>query len=65
MEKLLNLADFFDRPARFLGKVAGWIMLPLIGVIMFDVITRKIDFIRIGMAELNLRWLNPSEGAHV
>ena len=59
MEKLLNLADFFDRPARFLGKVAGWIMLPLIGVIMFDVITRKIDFIRIGMAELNLRWLNP------
>jgi TRAP-type mannitol/chloroaromatic compound transport system permease small subunit len=26
---------------------------------MFDVITRKIDFIRIGMAELNLRWLNP------
>ena len=34
-------------------------MLPLIAVIMFDVITRKIDFIRIGMAEMNLRWLNP------
>ena len=59
VEKLLKIADLFDRPARFLGKVAGWIMLPLIAVIMFDVITRKIDFIRIGMAEMNLRWLNP------
>ena len=59
MEKLLQLAERFDRPTRFLGKMAGWVMLPLIAVIMFDVITRKIDFIRIGMAELNLRWLNP------
>ena len=59
MEKLLNLADWFDRPVRFAGKVAGWVMIPLIAVIMFDVITRKIDFIRVGMAELNLRWLNP------
>jgi len=59
VEKLLQLADLFDRPARFFGKVAGWVMLPLITVIMFDVITRKIDFIRIGMAEMNLRWLNP------
>ncbi len=59
MDGILTLADLFDRPARALGKVAGWIMLPLIAVIMFDVITRKIDFIRVGMAEANISWFNP------
>lgn len=59
MENLLWLADKFDRPPRFFGKVAGWVMLPLIAVIMFDVITRKIDAVRIGMAEMQLHWLNP------
>lgn len=59
MDGLLKFADFFDRPVRKAGQFAGWIMLPLIMVIMFDVITRKIDFIRIWMAELNLRWFNP------
>lgn len=59
MERLLSLAEALDRPVRVAGKIAGWLSLPLIAIIMFDVITRKIDFIRIGMAEMNLRWLNP------
>ena len=59
MDGVLKLAELFDRPARALGKVAGWVLLPLIAIIMFDVVTRKIDFIRIGMAELNWYWLNP------
>ncbi len=59
MDGVLKLADLFDRPARALGKLAGWVLLPLIAIIMFDVITRKIDFIRVGMAELNWYWFNP------
>jgi len=31
--------------------------LPLIAVIMFDVITRKIDFLRIGMSQLSFYWI--------
>ncbi|NJO37747.1 MAG: TRAP transporter small permease subunit [Rhizobiales bacterium] len=57
MNGLLNLADRLDRIPRFIGKCAGFIVLPLIAVIMFDVITRKIDFLRIGMSQLSFYWL--------
>ena len=57
MGSLLKLADILDRVPRFLGKAGGWIILPLIAIIMFDVITRKIDFLRIGMSELSWYWL--------
>ena len=57
MEALLKLANVLDRVPRFLGKLAGWIILPLIAIIMFDVITRKIDYFRIGLSELTWYWL--------
>ncbi len=57
MGPLLRIADTFDRMAQFVGKAAGWVILPLIAVIMFDVVTRKIDFLRIGMSELSWYWL--------
>ncbi len=57
MNGLLNLAEYLDRFPRFIGKCAGFIVLPLIAVIMFDVITRKIDFLRIGMSQLSFYWL--------
>lgn len=57
MNGLLNLADTLDRIPRFVGKCAGFVVLPLIAVIMFDVITRKIDFLRIGMSQLSFYWL--------
>lgn len=47
MGGLLIIANGFDRIARVVGKTVGWIMLPLIFVIMFDVVTRKIDFTRL------------------
>jgi TRAP-type mannitol/chloroaromatic compound transport system permease small subunit len=59
MTLLLKIADIFDRPARSLGKLGGWVILPLIAIIIFDVITRKFDSVRIWMAELNLPWFNP------
>ena len=57
MNGMLNLADRLDRIPRFIGKCAGFVVLPLIAVIMFDVITRKIDFLRIGMSQLSFYWL--------
>jgi TRAP-type mannitol/chloroaromatic compound transport system permease small subunit len=60
MERLLNVAEWFDRPPRAVGKIGSWFILPLIAVIMFDVITRKIDFFRLALAEANIAWFNPN-----
>ncbi len=57
MDRLLKIAGYLDRIPRLAGKCAGWVVLPLIAVIMFDVITRKIDFLRIGMSQLSFYWL--------
>ncbi|MEM7776911.1 MAG: TRAP transporter small permease subunit [Pseudomonadota bacterium] len=59
MRGLLTLAAFFDWPPRQLGKLAGWLILPLIMIIMFDVVTRRIDSARIWIAEQNIYWFNP------
>jgi TRAP-type mannitol/chloroaromatic compound transport system permease small subunit len=53
---LLNFANVFDRIARSVGKAAGWIILALIFVIMFDVITRKIDVIRLFFADFTIEY---------
>ena len=47
MDFLLNVSSVLDRIARSIGKWIGWIMLPLIMVIMFDVLTRKLDVTRL------------------
>lgn len=47
MGALLSVAGLLDRIARSIGKTVGWIMIPLILVIIFDVITRKLDFTRL------------------
>lgn len=51
MGSLLNIARWMDGAARWVGKSIGWIMLPLIFVIMFDVIMRKLDVTRLYFAE--------------
>ena len=57
MGSLLKIADFFDVIPRRIGMAGGWLILPLIVIIMFDVVTRKIEFLRIGMSELSWYWL--------
>lgn len=59
MRGLLSVAQLFDWPARSIGKLAGWLILPLILIIMFDVITRRIDTARVWIAEQNIYWFNP------
>lgn len=51
MGALLSVAGLLDGIARWIGKTIGWIMIPLILVIIFDVVTRKLDFTRLLFAE--------------
>ncbi len=56
MDALLNTSALFDRIARWSGKTVGWLMLPLIAVIMFDVITRKIDYTRLWFSDFTVTY---------
>lgn len=56
MGALLGLADLMDRISRGVGKFASFLILPLIFLIMFDVITRKIDFIKTASAEITIKY---------
>lgn len=47
MGAILSVAGLLDNIARWIGKTIGWIMIPLILVIIFDVVTRKLDFTRL------------------
>ncbi len=51
---MLNFADAADRLARSIGRGASWLIVPLIFIIMFDVITRKIDIIRDWSADVTI-----------
>jgi TRAP-type mannitol/chloroaromatic compound transport system permease small subunit len=54
MEGMLSTADALDRLARHAGKGVGWVIIPLILTIMFDVITRKLDFVREYFADITM-----------
>jgi len=56
MKKLLSIADGLDKLARKTGLLVGWIIIPLIIVIMFDVITRKIDITRLYFSEFTVEY---------
>ena len=56
MPALLKLARIFDRVARSIGETVSWIILALIFIIMFDVFTRKIGFIKEWSAEITINY---------
>lgn len=56
MDALLNISALFDRIARWSGKTIGWLMLPLIAVIMFDVVTRKLDYTRLWFSDFTVEY---------
>jgi len=47
-----KVSDICGGIAIFVGKLASWIIMPLILIIMFDVITRKIEVIKVANAEI-------------
>ena len=46
MRALLNLSDRVAAACRGIGRVGSWLILPLILVITFDVVTRKLPFMQ-------------------
>jgi TRAP-type mannitol/chloroaromatic compound transport system permease small subunit len=46
MRSLLTVADTLERIPQKFGKLGAWLILPLIGIIMFDVVTRKFQFMQ-------------------
>lgn len=56
MRTLLSYSAALDAVARACGKLIGWLILPLIAVIVFDVITRKIDYTRLLFSELTIKF---------
>ena len=49
-DAVLRGCRFLDRCVRYAGLAGGWLILPLIAIIMFDVVTRKLDVTRLWFA---------------
>ena len=49
---LQKISDICGNISTFIGKLASWIIMPLILMIMFDVITRKIEYIKVWNSEI-------------
>jgi TRAP-type mannitol/chloroaromatic compound transport system permease small subunit len=43
---LLKIADIFDRIGRRIGQIGAWMILPMILIIVYDVVTRKIVIVQ-------------------
>jgi len=56
MRGLLSISAVMDGVARNVGKGIGWVMLPLIFVIMFDVVTRKLDYTRLWFSDFTVEY---------
>jgi len=56
MGALLGLSNVLDAISRGVGRLASWLILPLIFLIMFDVITRKIDLIKESSANITIEY---------
>ena len=55
-DAILRGCRFFDRCVRYAGLAGGWLILPLIAIIMFDVVTRKLDVTRLWFAEFTIQY---------
>ncbi|EEX15278.1 tripartite ATP-independent periplasmic transporter, DctQ component [Citreicella sp. SE45] len=46
MHALLKISDIFDAIGRRIGQVGAWMILPMILIIVYDVVTRKITVVQ-------------------
>jgi len=53
---MLKFASALDRISRKAGLLAGWLIVPLVLIILFDVITRKLDFTRLAFSEIGVQY---------
>lgn len=48
---MLKFAQTLDKFSRNAGLLCGWLIVPLVFIILFDVITRKLDYTRLMFSE--------------
>lgn len=53
---MLKFAAQLDRISRKAGLLAGWLIVPLVLIILFDVITRKLDVTRLWFSEIGVEY---------
>ena len=53
---MLNLANGMATVSNRIGRGVSWLILPLIFIIMFDVITRKIEYIATWSADITIEY---------
>lgn len=53
---MLKLAQKLDHISRTAGLLAGWLIVPLVLVILFDVVTRKLDVTRLWFSEIGVEY---------
>jgi TRAP-type mannitol/chloroaromatic compound transport system permease small subunit len=46
MDRLLRLSELIGRPVARVGLLAGWLAVPLCCIVVFDVVIRKVPFLR-------------------
>lgn len=56
MSSMMNLAQKLDAFARRAGELASWLIVPLILIIVFDVISRKVQFIKNWAADITIEY---------
>ncbi len=56
MNSYLKVASVFDKIARKAGEYASWIIIPLILVIVMDVVSRKLDFVKSWAADITIAY---------
>lgn len=56
MEALHKTSLALERVAVFIGKAASWLIVPLVFIIMIDVITRKIQWIKEASADITVEY---------
>jgi TRAP-type mannitol/chloroaromatic compound transport system permease small subunit len=56
MNSYMKVASVFDKIARKAGEYASWIIIPLILIIVMDVISRKLDFVKSWAADITIAY---------
>lgn len=56
MDAMLRIAAGLDSVGKAAGKAIGWLMVPLIAIIMFDVVTRKVEWTRLYFADFTVEY---------
>ena len=56
MKTLEKISSALGGVVIFVGKAASWLVVPLVLIVVFDVVTRKIDFIKRASADITIEY---------